>query len=402
MDFVNFLREMLGITEDFAITSIEKDETDKVIKIHLKYLFNRFNKGGKSFKIYDYAPVREWQHLSWFEYRCYLVCSLPRYLSEDGKPKVIDIHFAPKSKGYTYLFAEKIIEALTEIKVQRSVAKLFRTTPYIVRSIMESVVESALLQRGEVSDLEYISLDEKAYTQGHKYASILIDSSKNYVVEMIEGRKEKNVKALFFSLNSQERQPKLKRVSIDMWKPYINAITDIAPQAQIVHDKFHLFKKLSDAINQTRKWEVKHNDQLKKHKYTVLKNKENRTEHQETAFLKMMEDNLKTAQAWLIRENFKTLFQENTNVKKKYKLWKKDALSYSINAVNNVIETFDRHLQGIINAIITKTSSAMHENINGKIQSIIAKARGFLNFDRFRINVLFYLGNLNLKPLKFY
>ena len=34
MDFIDFLREMLGITSEFAITSIEKDEEDKQIKIH--------------------------------------------------------------------------------------------------------------------------------------------------------------------------------------------------------------------------------------------------------------------------------------------------------------------------------------------------------------------------------
>ncbi len=38
MEFIDFLREMLGITQDFAITSISKDESEKVIKIHLKYL----------------------------------------------------------------------------------------------------------------------------------------------------------------------------------------------------------------------------------------------------------------------------------------------------------------------------------------------------------------------------
>ena len=61
-------------------------------------------------------------------------------------------------------------------------------------------------------------------------------------MELGEGRAEKDVKALFFSLNSQEEQPQLKRVNMDMRKPFMNTIKDIAPQALIVHDKFHLFK----------------------------------------------------------------------------------------------------------------------------------------------------------------
>ncbi len=121
---------------------------------------------------------------------------------------------------------------------------------------------------------------------------------------MIEGQKEKKVKALFFSINSQERQPTLKRVNMDIWKPYMHAVSDIAPQAMIVHDKFHLFKKLSEAIDKTRRKEVKENELLKKQKYTVLKNKENRTSKQQETFDKLLEHNLLTAKAWLVRENF--------------------------------------------------------------------------------------------------
>jgi len=100
-----FLQELLGITTDFGITAIDKNETTKTISIHLTYLKSTFSKDGKTYKLYDTTPKRKWQHLSWFEYRCLLICSLPRYLSEDGKPKVIAINFAPKSKGYTHLFA---------------------------------------------------------------------------------------------------------------------------------------------------------------------------------------------------------------------------------------------------------------------------------------------------------
>jgi len=55
-----------------------------------------------------------------------------------------------------------------------------------------------------------------------------------------------------------------------------------------------------------------------------------------------------------------------------------------------------------INALITRTDSGKHENMNGRIQAILAKAREFNNFERFRMNVLFYFGKLDINPLKFY
>lgn len=58
MDFIDFLREMLGITSDFAITSIVKDEDNKHIKIHLQYLNTYYEKDGKTYKLYDRTPER--------------------------------------------------------------------------------------------------------------------------------------------------------------------------------------------------------------------------------------------------------------------------------------------------------------------------------------------------------
>jgi transposase len=316
----------------------------------------------------------------------------------------MEVSFAEKGKSYTRLFSVHVIEALQQIKVQHAVAHLFRTSSYIVRSIMDSAVSRALDTRGDITDLVTVSLDEKAYDRGHQYATILVDSQKDYVVEMGEGRAEKDVKMLLFTTTSQETQHQLKRVNIDMWKPYINVIEEIAPQAQIVHDKFHLVKKLSEAIDKTRRREVKNEPLLKKNRYTVLKNQNNRTLEQQLIFEQLDKVNLKTAQAWHVRENFKSLFeiQDTSLATELLEQWMTQSLTKGLAFVNDVIKTIKNHLQGVLNALTTHTDSGKHENINGRIQAVLAKARGFINFDRFRINVLFYFGKLDLDPLKFY
>jgi hypothetical protein len=73
MDFNNFLREILGLTKDFEITGIEKDEIKKTIYIYLRYLPNKYLKDGEEYSFYDHTPQRTWQHLNWFEYTCYLL-----------------------------------------------------------------------------------------------------------------------------------------------------------------------------------------------------------------------------------------------------------------------------------------------------------------------------------------
>ncbi len=145
------------------------------------------------------------------------------------------------------------------------------------------------------------------------------------------------------------------------------------------------------------------NPLLKTHKYTVLKNKTNRTEKQQTAFDAIDNANLNTAKAWHIRESFKVLFklENQSQIKSLFTQWMEHSKQIGIKYVNTVIATFQRHEEGIINAFKTRADSGKHENLNGRIQSVMAKARGFINFDRFRINVLFYFGKLDLVPLKF-
>jgi len=59
MDFADFLREILGITQDFGINKIEKFEEEKVIKIHLIYLPKCYKKADKKYTLYDHLPERD-------------------------------------------------------------------------------------------------------------------------------------------------------------------------------------------------------------------------------------------------------------------------------------------------------------------------------------------------------
>jgi len=404
MEFTDFVKELLHIDDCFRVSRIERETApEPFIRIYLDYQLPYCKTDGITYPLYDHAPVRTWQHLCWFEYPCFIVCRLPRYIDSEGKVKVMEVSFAGKGKSYTRLFSARVIEALQEIKVQSSVAGLFRTSPYIVRSIMEAAVSKSVDARGDVTDLSTISLDEKAFMEGHNYATILVDSKKDCVVELAEGRAEKDVKALLYCITSQERQPQLERVNMDMWKPYINVIKEVAPQATIVHDKFHIVKKLSEAIDKTRRKEVKNEPMLKNNRYTVLKNEDNRTQEQQSLFEQLDKANLKTAQAWHIRENFKSLFevQDRTVSGNLLYDWMEHSMTKGLPCVNQVINTIKNHIMGVVNALITRTDSGKHENINGRIQAVLAKARGFINFHRFRINVLFYFGKLDLNPLKF-
>lgn len=63
-----------------------------------------------------------------------------------------------------------------------------------------------------------------------------------------------------------------------------------------------------------------------------------------------------------------------------------------------VARTVEKHLWGIVNAVVLRVDNASAESINSRIKMIKTRARGFRNKERFRTAIYFYLGGLDLYP----
>ncbi len=57
-----------------------------------------------------------------------------------------------------------------------------------------------------------------------------------------------------------------------------------------------------------------------------------------------------------------------------------------------------RHLDNIVTWFRHPISNGPTEGFNSRIQAIKAAARGFRNFENYRIRILFFCGRLDLEP----
>jgi len=181
----------------------------------------------------------------------------------------------------------------------------------------------------------------------------------------------------------------------------MTCVQELMPQASIVHDNFHIMKYLNKGVDETRKEEVKTNQELKKTKYIFLKKPSNLTDNQQVIFDEINSINLKTSQAWAIKENFKQIYnywnpKECINY---FKNWYTNVINAQIKPMIKVADTILNHIEGVITAAVTSMSNAMAENINSKIQIIKAVGRGYKNINGYRNAILFFNGNLELLPL---
>jgi transposase len=197
-------------------------------------------------------------------------------------------------------------------------------------------------------------------------------------------------------------------VSMDMWKPYMNATKAHVPDAdrKIAFDKFHVARHLGEAVDKVRRHEhrelkAKGDDRLTKTKHAWLINPAAmKPEIWRGWFRDLRQSTLRTAHAWALKEAAMGLWDYISTAwaEKAWRRWLGWAERSQLTPVLKSAAMIREHLGGIINAIVHRATNAGAESINSKIQRIKRMACGFRNRDRFRNAIYFHLGGLDLYP----
>src|SRR6185369_15520548 len=166
--------------------------------------------------------------------------------------------------------------------------------------IQEKAVQRGLGRR-VAGERKHLGVDEKSFLRGHQYATVLSDLNQRCVLDVARDRKEESLGELLNKL-AQPQRDKVKAVAMDMWEPFIKALEKWLPQADIVHDKFHIAKYLGEAVDKVRRAENRNlvnqdKDTLKGTKYLWLTNPHNWTEQQQASFNELRDKGLKVGRA---------------------------------------------------------------------------------------------------------
>lgn len=403
MTEVSFYNELLRLGENWKISDVRLDMEVSEVHIYISYCKKTGNCpfSGEESRVYDYAPERIWRHLDTMQYKTWLHCRIPRVINAEGKVSTIEVPWADYSERYTHLFSSAVIQLLQFTKNQSKTAQFFATSFDVVNSIMNKAVERGMENRKEEHyEIEAIGIDEKSFQKGHRYSTIVTDSSNKRVLEVVESRtKEAATLALNKSL-SEEQKEKVRVVTTDMWDAFQSAAGEQLPQAEYVLDRFHLVKYLNKAIDNTRRKEVKDNPLLRRARFLLLKNNRDLNEQQRARFEIINKENSLTAQVWKARENFKAMFGQPDKAHAISILfkWINDLRTTTLKYLAEVRDMFNRHFAGVANALYYPHSNSIAERINGGIQELKTIGRGFRKHKNFRTAILFHYGKLNLFP----
>ena len=381
----------LGLEEPWHIDKIVIDKELSQLDIYLRFTrgFKFKMDDNESYTAHD-TVERTWQHLDFFQYKCYLHAKVPRVKQSDGKIKTYPVPWARKGSGFTLLFeafAMLLIE--NEMPVNKA-AKITKVYPNRLWNIFNYWVSKAHTE-DDIDNLVKIGFDETSIKKGHNYVTTMVDLDKRRVLFATEGKGADCIEKSVEFLNEKSvNVNSINHVCIDMSPSFISGCHEYLPNASVTFDKFHVMKEVNKAMDELRKLERKGNDMLKKHKYTFLKNKLSPKIQNERDFL--LEMYPKLGEGYRLKYLFKDFWDLNNKEEAESYLafWCDIADDSGIYPFQKAVRTIKAHWSGIINYTESRINNGILEGINSKIQLAKTRARGYRNTKNF-INMIYFI-----------
>ena len=291
----------------------------------------------------------------------------------------------------------------------KETAESFHTTWDKVHDSVSYLVAYGLEYR-ILGVIRAIGVDEVQYTKGHKYLTLVYQIEAGCIRLLWIGQ-ERTVKTFegFFAMIGPELSSKIEFVCSDMWKPYLRVIREKCGQALHVLDRFHIVKKLQEAVDDVRSAEAKrmaadgHEPLLKQSRWCLLKRPENLTLKQNVRLRDLLRYNLQSVRAYLLKEDFDQFwtYVSPAWAGKFLDMWCHQAMLSRIEPLKKVVKMLRVHRPLILNYFRAKKkfSSGIVEGLNNKVKVTMRKSYGFRTFRITEMALYHSLGKLPEPPL---
>jgi len=352
---------------------------------------------------YDRQPERRFEYVPLWQIAVFFVYALRRVQCPTCGVKVEQVPWCDGKNSLTTTY-RWFLAGWAKRLSWKGVAEAFGTTwQNVFRSVAHAV--SWGLAHRDLEAIESIGVDEVQWQKGHKYLTLVyqIDVGRKRLLWI---GKERTAKTFlqFFRMLGKERSKKLRFVCSDMWGAYLKVIAKKASQAIHVLDRFHIMQKMNKAIDEVRAGEAKqmkadgYEPILKHSRWSLLKRPENRTEKQTVKLSELLQYNLKSVRAHLLREDFQRFWEYSTAAwaAKFLDQWRYRTMRSQLEPMKKVARTLRNHRELILNWFRAKgaLSSGVVEGFNNKVKLTTRKAYGFRTYEAIEIALYHSLGVL--------
>ncbi|MGC9457987.1 MAG: ISL3 family transposase [Halothiobacillaceae bacterium] len=373
----------LGLTPPWEVTDIRFDAAAKQVDIDVGFpAGSRFACpacGAADQPVHD-TRARRWQHLHFFEHRAFIHAQVPRVrCGHCGKTSQVSVPWSRPGSGFSQLFEAMAITLCRHMPVN-AVARLVGVGDDAIWRILHHHVETA---RGEedFSEVRAVGVDETAARRGHEYITLFHDLDRQRVLYACDGRDKTTVARFVDDLAAHGgTATSVEAVCIDMSRAFIAGVDQHLPGAAVTFDRFHVIQLANAAVDEVRRAEVREQPDLKRSRWTWLKDCSRWTRRQIDQFHRLSRMGLKTARAWRLKERLREIFVEANCPAQADALltaWCRWARRSRLAPFKKLALTLREHWQGLLNGFDSRLSNGSVEGMNAMIQAAKARARGY-------------------------
>lgn len=406
-------RKLLDLPAPWRITDIALNVAEKRVDITIEWPEGKrvpCPVCGKRCGMKDHREERVWRHLHTMQFSTFLHCRVPRCECREHGAKTIAIPWGEANSRWTLLFEIFALEVLQQVRVLTKAARILCISWDEAQAIRKRAVQRGLKRR-ETAGIEHLGIDEKSFGKKVRFVTVLSDLDDGRVLEVAPRKSVEAAKQVMEVIPPEERAS-VTAIAMDMAAAYEKACEEFFPNADKVNDKFHIEKAISEAMAKVQSIERK--DLLRqgysvfKHtRYLFLRRPENWSDEEkehyrdiEREFGAVKFSQSRTGRAWSIKEAFRPFwtYVHPAWARKYFDRWYFWATHSRMKPIIKVARMIKKHLPGIMTYFEHGITNAFAEGTNSTIQTIKAGARGFRNFENYRIAILFHCGKLNMNP----
>lgn len=306
---------------------------------------------------------------------------------------------APTTHAYAWFLA-----SWAKVLSWTETARRFRTSWHTVFHAVEHAVRWGLAHRN-LDDISSIGVDELSWKKGHKYLTLVyqIDHGRRRLLHIARDRTAKSFHS-FFDMLGNERARRIAFVASDMWSAFRGVVRARCSIALHVLDRFHVMHLMSKAIDETRRQEMRGLRErglgalLTKTRWLLLKRPRNLTGGERTRLRDLVQINLRTVRAYLLKEAFQHFwtYTSVTGGRQFLRRWTTMAMRSRIQPLKKFATTLRDHQRELLNWFLARGrfAAGATEGFNNKARITTRKAYGFRTYEHAEIALYHALGEL--------
>jgi transposase len=408
MQDTQLYQQILGLEHPWRVTGVAMKRESRTIEVAVACADQVWAcpECGQRAHLHDYE-TRRWRHLDSCQFKTLLVAEVPRVKCEEHGTLTVKVPWAEKHGRFTAYFERLAIDVMLECSISAA-CELLGISWAEADGIKQRAVKRGMARR-KVEPMPTLCVDEKSFGRGHDYVTLVFRASKAEpatVQHIADERKQEALDGFWRSL-TPEQLASIDAVAMDMWEPYLLSTRAHVPDAdsKIVHDPFHLVRHLNEAVDAVRRAEHKAlmaegDDRLRHSRQAWLYGFERLPEKWRPKMDELRTQKLKTARAWAIKEMFRELWTcaSLAEARAFFADWYVWASRCQLAPIQRAARMMKRHVQQILTYFVHRLTNAAAEGMNNKIQSLIKKAYGYRSRIRFKTDIFFHCGGLDLYP----